>query len=66
MHKNKALELNELEIQEKVEKYAHKHVWLKTCTQVIIKAYIKIKKDIVYLDRDLDSKPTPFLHFVLP
>ncbi len=26
MHKNKTLELNELEIQEKVEKYARKHV----------------------------------------
>jgi hypothetical protein len=65
MHKNKTLDLNELEIQEKVEKYAHKHVWFKTCTQVIIKANIKIKKDIVNHDQDLDSKPTPPLHFVL-
>jgi len=45
-------------------KYAYKHVWLKTYTQVIIEADIKIKKDIVYFDRDLASKPTLPLHFV--
>jgi hypothetical protein len=29
----------------------------------MIKVDIKIKKDIMYLDQDLDSKPIPLLHF---